>query len=167
MAIAPRVASAIFGGVLGRISAGRGKYDTDGGLDRLIKDTWVKLGGVGSGFNYSQVAAVVRQANAAWEAGQLFQSGGAAPTPPKTTTIPATDLRYEYRVLVSGHDERGRSHTTVVVLRSDSPMSYDQLKSEALDVLNNTTPSAFDSNGRRGITDTTAATVTVLSAAGR
>lgn len=105
---------------------------------------------------HNAVWTVVKQAVAASSAGLAFRPGSTiAPTPPKIPGIPAGQPDFRYRVVIEVTDPMGRKARTAVDVRDDNPLTYNDVRQRAGEIVANNTPREGDTPGKRRISEMT------------
>lgn len=120
---------------------------------------------------FNAVWSVVRQASAAQGAGAAIHPDSRLNSnPPRIPGIAPDAPEFSYRVVVYIKNPGGDRISTLVEVRSDTPLDYDQIKRAAVELVMNSTPQWGETPGRQRVQDaipTAEAHIAVLSAGRR
>lgn len=136
-------------------------------IQQLAKEVFNRYGGVRGRYNYSEYRSIVNSAVAGWEAGALLREGTGLPTPPRDNTIPPERPDYRYITIVTGFDERGVVIDRKVTVYSDRPLSYEEIRQDAISQAANDSSQRTGSDRDKAIIDHPTTDVVILTAGGR
>lgn len=136
-------------------------------IQQLAREVFNRYGGVRGRYNYSEYRSIVNSAVAGWEAGALLREGTGLPTPPRDNTIPVNRPDYRYTTVVTGFDAAGRVVDRMVTVYSDRPLSYEDIRQDAIQQAANDASQQTGSDRDKAIIDHPSTTVAILTAGGR